>query len=127
MRPTTYLVDFLAAASAAFAVPDFSGLPREIQDCIIGNHKLDVTWKGSYHWEKLSDEQFCKIDTVYPRTPTATWWVAGVFSCVCRRNRLSWVDNRMMKGKWATWMDEKCGGHDIGVNRLTGKMCKKQP
>lgn len=30
MRPTTYLVDFLAAASAAFAVPDFSGPPREI-------------------------------------------------------------------------------------------------
>lgn len=30
MRPTTYLVGFLAAASAALAVPDFSGLPREI-------------------------------------------------------------------------------------------------
>lgn len=30
MRPTTYLVGFLATASAVLAVPDLSGLPREI-------------------------------------------------------------------------------------------------
>ncbi|CAD0014028.1 unnamed protein product [Aureobasidium pullulans] len=110
MRPATYLIGFLAAASAAFAVPDISGLPRQIQECMIGNHDLDWTWIGSYHWENFSDEEFCKIDNVYPRTETKAWWVGGVFPC-----------------EWATWMDEKCGGHNIGVKHGTGKMCKRQP
>ncbi|THW98135.1 hypothetical protein D6D18_05289 [Aureobasidium pullulans] len=127
MRPATYLVGFLAAASAAFAVPDISGLPRQIQECMIGNHDLDWTWIGSYHWENLSDEEFCKIDNVYPRTETKAWWVGGVFPCVCACNHFSWQENRIIMGKWATWMDEKCGGHNIGVKHGTGKMCKKQP
>lgn len=48
---------------------------------MIGNHDLDWTWIGSYHWENLSDEEFCKIDNVYPRTETKAWWVGGVFPC----------------------------------------------
>ncbi|KEQ83291.1 hypothetical protein D6C97_09836 [Aureobasidium pullulans] len=91
MRPTTYLVGFLAAATAILATPDISGLPQEIQDCIIGNHHTGVDWMGKYHWESLSDEKFCKIDN-----------------------------------KWATWMDDKCGGHNIGKG-AQGKMCKRQP
>ncbi|KAG2161741.1 hypothetical protein VTO58DRAFT_109769 [Aureobasidium pullulans] len=127
MRLSTYLVGFLATASAVLAAPDISGLPREIQDCIIGNHHTGVDWMGTYHWESLSDEKFCKIDnSVLHKTPTKSWWKHGVFECVCENNHLSWVDNRMMKGKWATWMDDKCGGHNIGKG-AQGKMCKRQP
>ncbi|THZ35873.1 hypothetical protein D6C90_07201 [Aureobasidium pullulans] len=109
MRPTTYLVGFLAAATATLATPDISGLPQEIQDCIIGNHHTGVDWMGKYHWESLSDEKFCKIDnSVLHKTPTRSWWKHGVFPC------------------WATWMDDKCGGHNIGKG-AQGKMCKRQP
>ncbi|THW51899.1 hypothetical protein D6D21_01181 [Aureobasidium pullulans] len=128
MRPATYLVGFLAAASAVLAVPDLSGLPREIRECVIGNHKTGWDWGGDYNWESLSDEQFCKIqEKFFRRTPTRSWWIHGVFPCVCQRNQLSWADNRLMMGKWATWMDEKCGGHNIGQKHGTGKMCKRQP
>ncbi|THV87426.1 hypothetical protein D6C78_00842 [Aureobasidium pullulans] len=128
MRLSTYLVGFLATASAVLAAPDISGLPREIRECVIGNHKTGWDWSGDYNWESLSDEQFCKIDNIWPRTPTKSWWVHGVFGgCVCKRNQLSWADNRLLLGKWATWMDEKCGGHNIGQKHGTGKMCKRQP
>ncbi|THX90728.1 hypothetical protein D6D05_00209 [Aureobasidium pullulans] len=122
MRPATYLVGFLAAASAAFAVPDISGLPRQI---------ATTTWTGPGLVHTIgrifSDEEFCKIDNVYPRTETKAWWVGGVFPFVCARNHFSWQENRIIMGKWATWMDEKCGGHNIGVKHGTGKMCKRQP
>ncbi|THZ78423.1 hypothetical protein D6C85_01107 [Aureobasidium pullulans] len=105
MRLSTYLVGFLATASAVLAAPDISGLPREIRECVIGNHKTGWDWTGEHNWESMSDEQFCKIDNIWPRTPTKSWWVYGVFGCVCKRNQLSWADNRLLMG--STYMPAK--------------------
>ncbi|THX01420.1 hypothetical protein D6D13_08904, partial [Aureobasidium pullulans] len=74
-------------------------------------------------WEELSDEEFCKTDAnPFTGTATSTGWKHGIF-----RNQLSWVGNRMMKEKWATWMNEKRGGHNIGQKGGQGKMHKRRP
>ncbi|TIA42523.1 hypothetical protein D6C78_01007 [Aureobasidium pullulans] len=89
---------------------------------------LGSGWWDEHKLEKLSDKEFCKIDkNPFTGTATSVWWKHSIFTCVCNRNRLSWVGNRMMKGKWATWMDEKRGGHNIGQKGGQGKMYKRRP
>ncbi|CAC9889679.1 hypothetical protein D6C77_07907 [Aureobasidium pullulans] len=130
MRPTTYLLALLAAASTTLAAVDISGLPHELQECIeIGG--LNTDWKHygpTYNSENLSIDQVCNLENPHPISGSrvGSWWRDTVFPCVCQRNKLSWTDNRLIKGKWATWMDKNCGGHDIGRG-AEGKMCKKQP
>ncbi|CAD0058539.1 hypothetical protein D6D23_07862 [Aureobasidium pullulans] len=108
MRPTTYLLALLAAASTTLAAVDISGLPHELQECIeIGG--LNTDWKHygpTYNSENLSIDQVCNLENPHPISGSR--------------------DNRLIKGKWATWMDKNCGGHDIGRG-AEGKMCKKQP
>ncbi|THZ00914.1 hypothetical protein D6C92_01528 [Aureobasidium pullulans] len=49
----------------------------------------------------MSDEEFCKTDVnPFTGTATSTGWKHGIFTC-CNRNRLSWVGNGTMKGRWS--------------------------
>ncbi|TIA10207.1 hypothetical protein D6C81_08398, partial [Aureobasidium pullulans] len=75
-------------------------------------------WWDEHKWEKLSDKEFCKID----KTPLPAQLRACGGSMASSLACVTGTDSQ-----WASWMDEKRGGHNIGQKGGQGKMYKRRP